>query len=247
VIAIFTILWAGGTWLYQQRQTKVEENPFLNVTNREMSLFLWQNPEYMRIHNSGKTGYLPGFHASGKVNPMLESVNDFAAAPPEVLFQYHTWKRLLGDYTFPRPIPIDEFKEFLSSSPEWSPENWKQAPTEYMQFIKEIDLMKVADLQTLPREVLPVSLRQAFLGWKNYYREGDLINKAVPTRGEMRAFLEQYPNFARHNWRNLHPEYLRSLESASEDDQPLSNEELTSFLRAGYYNYKEAQKSSLEK
>jgi hypothetical protein len=245
VFAIFTLLWAGGVLLFQQRQAKVQENPFLKVTNRELSLFLWQNPEFMRIHNASKTGYLPGFHSTDRVNPKLESVNDFAVAPPEVLFQYHTWKRLLGNYIFKRPISMEEFKEFLSSDPEWIPENWPEAPSEYDQFVKEMELLKVKDLQTLSLDILPLEVRQAFLGWKNYYREGDLINKPPPKTGEIQVFLKQYPNFSRPNWRNVYPEYLISIQNVSaNEEESLSNEELTSFLRAAFYNFKESQKNS---
>ena len=37
---------------------KVLHQPFYQVTNREMSLFLWSNPELMRMHAQYKTGYL---------------------------------------------------------------------------------------------------------------------------------------------------------------------------------------------
>ena len=42
VLGIFSIIWLGGNWFLQTMETKVDENPFLQVTNREMSLFLWQ-------------------------------------------------------------------------------------------------------------------------------------------------------------------------------------------------------------
>lgn len=240
VLGIFTILWGAGNWVLQEMKTKVEENPFLQVTNREMSVFLWQNPEFMRIHSSNKTGYLPGFYSIGKVNPKPENINEFVVAPPEVIFGYHTWKRLLSEYVIPRQIPREEFKEFLASSPEWKPENWAKAPEEYKQFVDEFDLVSVPNLQSLPIQTLPKNVRNAYLGWKNYYREGDLINQEKPSVGEMREFLDRYPNYSRHNWRNLYPLYLQTLQDQSTDPETIiPNEELTSFLRAAYYNDKQ--------
>jgi hypothetical protein len=243
VVAIFSVLWVAGNWYFQKIETKIQESPFLQVTNREMSLFLWQNPEYMRIHSPSKTGYLPGFNSVGSVNPKLEALETYVSVSPEVLFKYHTWNRLLGKYVIPRPINPKEFREFLVSAPEWDPKNWPNAPQEYRQLISELDLMQVPNMQTLTETAFPNSVRNAFLGWKNYYREGDLINQIKPKVKEMKEFIDRYPNFARNYWRNLYPDYQKSLLDASANPEAIiSSEEISPFLRVSFYNYSIAAK-----
>ena len=94
VIAAFGLLiWVGQNWYYQWIEKRLVENPFLQVTNREMSLFLWQNPEHMRVNVKQKTGYLSAFQYTDKltVEPLL--ADNYVEAPPELLFLYHTWHR----------------------------------------------------------------------------------------------------------------------------------------------------------
>jgi len=243
VLGILCAIWAIGNWVATEMAVKVEESPFLHVTNRQMSLFLWQNPEYMRAHANTKTGYLPGFNSGGNVNPKLESIDEYVSAPPELLFRYHTWYRFLETYVMPRNISPLEFKEFLESSPEWLPEHWAKAPDEYKQFVQNFDQVKESNLQELGESVLPKQVRNAFFGWKNYYREGDLINRQKPTVGEMREFISHYPNYARNYWRNLYPEYLKITASESIDPKRIIPEaEFPSFLRVAYFNW--AQQAS---
>jgi len=246
VAAIFSFLWIGGNWIFKERQTKIENNPFLQVTNREMSLFLWENPELMRQSARNKTAYLPGFHSVGRnANPKLETVEKYVTAPPQVLFKYHTWDRLLGDKVFARPITRDEFSAFLKASPEWLPEHWPKAPEEYKQLIKEFGIINRSKLQTLPKAVLPKDVRKAFVGWKNYYREGDAINRLSPTLTELRQFLIKHPNYCRHHWQNIYPNYLKSLADPSLGAQEtIPNEEMPPFLRAAFYNAQRANSSA---
>ena len=67
VAIVASLLWGGGSWVRENKMWMAENSPFLQVTNREFSLFLWQFPEFMRINVSEKSGYLPGFQYMGKV------------------------------------------------------------------------------------------------------------------------------------------------------------------------------------
>ncbi|MCE5317775.1 MAG: hypothetical protein LLG04_10540, partial [Parachlamydia sp.] len=39
---IASLFWGGSSWLSQQINREVAASPFLQVTNRQFSLFLWQ-------------------------------------------------------------------------------------------------------------------------------------------------------------------------------------------------------------
>ena len=90
--------------------------------------------------------------------------------PPETLFLYHTWDRLLGAICFRRPISAEEFAAFLKDAEEWHPKNWADAPAAYAALV-ESDFTD--DLQ----DRLPLQVRQAFVGWRNYFKEGEEINR----------------------------------------------------------------------
>src|SRR5262249_24912101 len=62
------LLWVGYSWYQNSIFNKIKVSPFLQVTNRQMSLFLWQNPEYMRINAPNKAVYLPGFQYVNKIS-----------------------------------------------------------------------------------------------------------------------------------------------------------------------------------
>ncbi|NGX42833.1 MAG: hypothetical protein K940chlam7_01121 [Chlamydiae bacterium] len=238
LVGIIALLWIGGSRLVQQVEQKVETSPFLRVTNRKMSLFLWQNTEHMRSHTKRKTGYMPGFYSDRRVTPKVETADRFVSAPPEVIFLYQTWERLLSQYVFPRPISTPEFQEFLRDDEQWQPENWSEAPEEYKYLVQELNILEIENLQTLPEETLPKEVRNAFIGWKNYFREGSRINRQVITVEGIRKFLEEYPNYSRNYWRNIYPNYLESLLNKNVDPTTtVPDHELTSFLRAAYYNY----------
>lgn len=236
-----SLLWGGSSWVMQRLNVAIAESPFLQVTNRQFSLFLWQFPEFMRKHSPIKTGYLPGFQYEEKVTLYPGEAEKYVIAPPETLFLYHTWKRLIADEFVQRPIPLKEFQEFLSSAEEWQPKNWSEAPQQYALTVSKLDDPATPqNLATLPENALPISVRQAFQGWRNYYKEGKAINNVKPTFEEMDRFLQAYPHYARPNWRNIlldqFPDYLNQMPSESKEEMP--EEQLAPFLRVAFYNYK---------
>lgn len=244
-----SLLWGGSSWLMQQVNREVAASPFLQVTNRQFSIFLWQFPELMRINSSSKTGYLPGFQYQGKVSMFLDDADKYVVAPPETLFLYHTWKRLIADEYAARPVPVKEFREFLDYAEEWQPKNWPQAPKGYAEFVDklfEADTPK--ELQKMPDSTLPTVVRQAFQGWRNYFKEGDAINQLKPTFDEMSRFLKLYPHFARNNWRNIMldhvPDYLIQMKEMPADAKAeIPPEQLAPFLKVAFFNYQQVQKS----
>jgi len=227
---------------------QVKSNPFLQVTNRQFSLFLWQFPEYMRVNATQKAGYLPGFQYQSKISLVLGSADDYVSAPPELLFLYHTWHRLISSEFIARPIPLNEFREFLDYEEEWQPQNWPAAPSGYVHLTQTLESSTQADLRALPIAILPQEVRVAFQGWKNYFKEGYLINQTKPTFAEMEGFLKSNPNYARNYWRNIvldsYPNYLKTLSLGSFDPNAIiSKDEIAPFLRVAFFNYKQ----SLEK
>ena len=126
ILLIFALQWG----LKRTLEGRVCKSPFFRVTNREMSVFLWQNPELLRVHQKKKMGYLPGFQYLDKVSLEPELDKAWVVAPPEVLFAYHTWARLLGEVWIATPILVSDFKNFLNYAEEWKIENWKEAPKE---------------------------------------------------------------------------------------------------------------------
>lgn len=185
-----------GSWLTRE----LDQKPFLKVTNRDFSLFLWQNTEYMRANVQQKTGYLPGYNKA-------DQMDEYVIVPPEVLFLYHTWKRLVGDYFIPRSLPSEKFQEFLSYD--------KGSYSPY----------------------------QDYMGWTNYYYEGDQINELSPTYGEVEDFLKIYGNYNRNFWRNLFPDYLKGLVK-KDPNEKVPKEEIPSFLRVALFNYSMVKKPS---
>lgn len=241
------LLWGGNRWYGSKMNLLFQESPFLQVTNREMSLFLWQNPEFMRINAKQKNGYLPGFFYTDTVTMELPSADHYVSSPPDLLFRYHTWHRLVSNEFTERSIDRGEFREFLSQVPEWQPTYWPQASQEFIHMIEELSSSHVDDLATLPISVLPKSVRMAFQGWKNYFKEGEAINQVKPTLSEMRKFLSKYPHYARNYWRNIvehsNPDYLKVLSSGNEGGNTIiPATEMASFLKVAIYNYLEAQK-----
>jgi hypothetical protein len=244
VVISISLLFSGASFLYfSVLSNQYEENPFLQVTNRQISLFLWQNPQHMRVHVKNKSSYLPAFQYAEKIGLDPAYADDFVIAPPELLFLYHTWQRLLGDTYFPRKIPENEFRTFLVAAPEWDPRFWKQAPKGYVKMINDITTDENPDLNLLNLSILPLEVRQAFVGWKNYYFEGDQINSLQPTYKQISEFLKANPHYGRNYWCNIvGHDYLKSLgnEGSSEDLKaseglvPIS--ELSSFLRVAFFN-----------
>lgn len=223
LFGVMALFWIGGYWLSREKKETVSRGPFLQVTNRDFSLFLWQHTEYMRPHRKDKTGYLPGFKTGSMVNPELNKLDEWVVVPPEILFEYHAWKRLLGNNVIKRTVTPAELKEFLAYADEWMPQNWKKASPEYTKVVEELDTLTVDDLRhSLPKEVM-----QAFVGWKNYFKEGESIVDYQPDEETIKKFLSAYPKYQRNYWRNLYPKYLHE-------------NEMPAFLKAAIYNYKES-------
>lgn len=247
VAAFSAIFWGGASWYNAKLGSVFNVSPFLQVTNREMSLFLWENPEFMRINAKQKSGYLPAFKYLDKVTIDLVQADEYAAAPPELLFRYHTWDRLVSQEFSQRPIPKKDFQDFLSYAEEWQPAYWPGASEEYKKLVKELPKIQTDDLSTLSQEALPKPVRKAFQGWLNYFKDGEAINTFKPTYAQVRQFLSVNPHYARNFWRNVvqetTPDYLKSLKTAKEDST-VPNEELTSFLSVALYNYLQAKNNT---
>lgn len=242
------LMWGGSSWFNQKLDHEVESSPFLQVTNRQMSVFLWQFPEHMRVNaKSGKAGYLPGFQYIDSLAIEPGMAEKFVEAPPELLFLYHTWNRLLRSEFIVRPIQLSEFKEFLLYAQEWQPKNWPEAPNDYARFANELLQSKAIDPASLPEVEAPKEVLQAFQGWKNFFKEGESINQMNPTYEQMAAFLERSPHYSRNYWRNLlideYPKYLKTFYSG--DYTPtlaIPKNELAPFLKVAIYNYLQTQK-----
>lgn len=244
------LLWGGLSW-FQGVETKlVKDSPFLQVTNRQMSLFLWQFPQYMRANAKDKNVYLPGFEYQNKVSISPGFADEFVKAPPETLFLYHNWQRLIGKTYFPRPISIPEFQEFLNYSEEWKPRNWPAAPKEYSEFVDKLPTaVNVENLQNLSVKQLPLEVRMAFQGWKNFFKEGDAINDLDPNFEQLARFLEASPKFQRNYWRNIvmndYPKYLDAFFNQDVDNKgkaPVLTDQLAPFLKVALFNYLQSQR-----
>lgn len=222
------------TRYYQTIQTLIERSPFLKVTNRDLSVFLWHFSEYMPQHVKNKNGYLPGFEYTNRIGIILGEADKFCQAPPEVLFLYHTWDRLLAKESIERPISISEFLMFLEMHPEWKYENWSNAPEYYAGSLRDLQL-STSDtfVQDVPRIV-----KQAFQGWKNYCLEGDRINCMEYSAVDIQNFIERHPGYSLNLWGNIISEFPISITKLS----PL----LPSFIKVALYNdlCKEIQRSS---
>lgn len=250
IAVLAALLWGGGSWIIKNKNKLYGNNPFLQVSNRQFSLFLWQNPEYMRTNVSSKAAYLPGFQYLEKINIEPGQAEAFVEAPLEVMFAYHVWHRLLSDEIPLREISKEQFLQFLNYSDEWKPQNWPLAPSAYKSFVEDLPKSSLKNLEKLPLTTLPLEVRQAFEGWKNYFIEGEKINEVKPNFGEMENFLSLYPHYARNYWRNLYlenkPNYLKTFTSNQfKPDEEIPEDELSALLKVNFYNYK--AKSSNDK
>jgi hypothetical protein len=226
------------TWMDDHLSEAHAATSFYHVTNRDFSLFLWENPQFMRINVSSKQAYLPGYQYLDTVAPYPEKADELVQAPPEVLFNYHTWHHLIGDDTSDRPITVNEFQQFLASFQEWLPKWWPEAPSDYVKLIDKLPVM----LGNQEVKGLPIKVRLAVLGWKNYYIEGDAINKMEANFGQLKAFLAENPHFARNYWRNLTlesaPNYLKTITFGNPKDKDIvPNDEYAPFLRVSLFNF----------
>ncbi|MBA3815886.1 MAG: hypothetical protein H0X29_05085 [Parachlamydiaceae bacterium] len=247
---ILALLWGGSSWYSGRISTLFKESPFLQVTNRQVSLFLWQNPEFMRINSKQKSGYLTGFQYVDNVTMELASADHYVDAPPELLFRYHTWSRLVKDETSFGKINQADFHKFLDEVPEWQPPYWPAAPKEYVQMVQVLASRQKEDLNTLEVSDLPTDVRIAFQGWKNYFKDGEAINQVKPTLPEMRQFLVSYPHYARNFWRNIvansNPDYLKNL-SVNDSEGVVPANAMSPFLKVAIFNYLQDQDKKIEK
>ena len=241
--------WGTSSWYQEHIRDRIGHTRSMQVSNRDMSLFLWQNPEFMRAHRKrgGTRGYLPGFEHLERIGVIPEVADKYVVAPPELLFRFHIWHRLLGDIRFPAPIPADDFRKFFEESPEWQPNYWAGAPGEYRDLVDSLESGGAAphDLATLSEAVLPWAVRQAFQGWKNYFIDRDAINALTVTYDEMERFIARYPHYARNYWRNVLedtvPDYLLSFTKGGySSDGIVPSRELAPFLRVAVYNDKQS-------
>jgi len=244
-----SVFWGLGNWYSDKINLLFRESPFLQVTNRDISLFLWQNPEYMRVNAKEKGNYLPAFKYIDKVTIDVAYSDQYASAPPELLFRYHTWNRLLKEEFTERPISVGNFLDFLSYAEEWQPNYWPDAPKEYIQLVESLSTTKVDDLSKLSINELPLEVRIAFQGWGNYFNEGEAINSIELSQKQLKDFLNSHPHYARNYWQNILkdaiPNYLKSTEAGLQSDEMrVSSNELSSFLKVAIYNYLQAAKSA---
>jgi len=237
---LLALIWGGSTWYSQKMDTLIGKSPFLQVTNRDISLFLWQNPEFMRINSKIKNGYLPAFQYVDKITLDVAQADQIATAPPDLLFRYHTWNRLLKDEFINTPISKKQFIDFLSYAEEWHPRYWFGAPKGYIDLVANLKNQKEDDLSKLSQDSLPMDVKIAFQGWKNYFLDGEAVNNLKPNYKQIKAFLSTHPHYARNYWKNIvedhTPNYLKSVGTQDSND-PVPQDELISFLRLAYYNY----------
>lgn len=225
ILLLTCLFYAASLFYFSTLSKQYHESPFLQVTNREISLFLWQNPSYMRVHAKNKNGYLPAFQYAERIGLDPSYAEDYVIAPPELLFLYHTWKRLLGNILISRSIRAGEFQLFLIASPEWLPRYWPAAPSKYIKLIEGLSQFSKDHILNAD---LPLAVQQAFVGWKNYFFEGSQINSFAPSKEFIQDFLAQYPDYARPLWCNIvGNHYLLDFEQSS----------LSPFLRAALFNF----------
>lgn len=243
--ALSAISWGTLSWYHRTIAQDQASEPFLRVTNRQFSLFLWQFPAFLPKNHQKRMGYLPAFSREGeRMDPILADA--YVSAPPALLFLYHTFSRLLAPEELNGVTPtLQEFKEFLHMLPEWQPSYWKEAPPHYMNWIGQLDDLSSSTPFSFPPEGLPREVQQAFIGWKSYFKEGKEINALRPTVGQVKTFLAQHPTYNRSYWRNIGEiegqhiagnEYLRALISQVPDDEEMPPEQLSSFLRFALFH-----------
>lgn len=245
VLAVTAIFWVGTSWYQSFMGQHFDESPFLRVTNRDFSTFLWQFPEHMRANVKVKAGYLTGFQYEHKVTPLIEEVDGYVVAPPELLFLYHTWDRLLRPEFSPGKISGTDFMEFLNYCEEWKPINWKGAPKGYSETVDRLFKGNAGeaakDLALLSPEEMPLEVRMAFQGWHNYFKDYEAINSLQPTYSQLHKFFATHPHYERSYWRNIvmpyNPHYLESYNQTKiNSDEKIPERELAPFLRVGLYN-----------
>lgn len=245
-VAIIAILFTAiHSWYKEHAMQAKKDSPFYQVTNREFSLFLKENPRFLNTNVSLNEAFLPGTSYIKKISSNIQQADQLVNAPDKIIFEYHTWKRLIDYPAAPRLILIDPFKQFLMDHQEWLPENWKGAPKEYKALYHQIQDGKAPNnLSASP--ALPEDIREAFIGWKNYTFEQDEIKEFVPTFEQLKTFLQKYPNFERNFWINLvketNPNYLETLSFEKYDPATkVPKDQIVPFLQIAIFNLLKAE------
>lgn len=236
LLAILVSFYLAVSSFYQgYTEDQKEASPFFRVTNREFSLFLWCNPEFMRVNARRKQNYLPAFQYQDKVTVEPHLADRLVDASPQILFFYHVWSRQIRDQIPLRSILADEFLEFVTYAEEWQPIFWSLAPEGYKELIGGLPELGRARVD----ELLSFEVRLAFQGWKNYMKEGEAINAVRVSAEELDRFLVSYPHYARHYWKNIvGDQYLKTYSKWELQGSVLiPEEEITSFLKLALYNF----------
>lgn len=244
-MAVVLLMWGGRSYFQGYLHQVKEERPFLDVTNRQMSLFLWQNPEFMRINAKSKSGYLPGFqYLEGSVAMEAGAPEEIVQVSPEVLFRYHVWSRLVSTEMPARAIPEGEFLQFLDYAPEWRPKNWPAAPKGYQDLLPTLK-SGTNDLSRLQEGVVPLEVRTAFVGWKNFTKEQEAIKASRITYGQVLDLIAVAPHYARNFWQNIvdsnQGTYVKGIDK-SEGKDLVPDKDMPEFLRIAVYNFEQAKR-----
>ena len=242
ILFIVAIGWGIGSWRKKTIGQKKRENILLQVSNRDFSIFLWENPQFMRPNKRLGSYYLEDFDGKDKIHLNFLKADKWVQVSHEVLFIYHTWKRLVGQYNYRAPISPFEFKNFVNDCPEWRSINWPNAPKEYKKILMDEKFLYINNLQELSYLELPLKVRKAFLGLKAFYKEGEAINTQEITYGSLRGFLRVYPNFSRNLWLGIYeqdyPNYLLDVDKAHISDYEIvPYDHLSPLLRFAFYQY----------
>ena len=103
-VALILLGYGVVHWVHVSRANTPYANPFLHVTNRDYSLFLWQNPEM--IGQGRERGYFSAFGAQGNeswLDPIL--ADEMVVSPEYQLMRYHAWNIYARDYLPQRTRP----------------------------------------------------------------------------------------------------------------------------------------------
>ncbi|MBB64046.1 MAG: hypothetical protein CMO81_03185 [Waddliaceae bacterium] len=243
IVIVLVAMFLSGQFTSNTLSSSYNQDPFRQVSNREISLFLWQYPRFMRVNSTNKSSYLSGFRDEDYIRVRIARSEEYAVAPPELFFHYHAWKRLLKPHLPLRKIQAGEFSEFLHFCQIWHPRNWAKSPASYKDLVSQLHKEIVSDFDDLPLEKIPRDVQIAFQGWKNYFREGEEINQQSITHAQMQEFLAEHPEYGRNYWRNILsdyvPRYLEStLETELDPNAVIAQGELSSFLRVAYFNHR---------
>lgn len=215
LLLVGVLLWLIGQWNAAILSQKQKESPFLQVTHRDFSVFLWQHPQFLRSQRGLRPGEWPQVHLPQEIPLSPEEASLYVDAPEEVLFRYHTWDRLLSEASIGlRSIEPEAFAQFLQENPAWQPKHWPEAPEGYG------DVVKLAnDLEGM----LPLEVKLAFQGWKNTTQDWEQIEQMQVSDDALARFLQEHSAYKTSLWQNIEPGYPQ---------------EMPDFLRIALYNFK---------